>query len=53
MKVQLDVNKLSLNTDKTIFIIVKSPQHPSLNMSIKNGNLPVKKLVILNFLVFF
>ena len=42
VKLWLDVNKLSLNIDKTNFIIFKSPHLPSSDtISIKIGNLPI------------
>ena len=51
VKMWLDVNKLSLNIDKTNFIIFKSPQHPSPEtVSINIGNLPVKKTSYVKFL---
>ena len=43
VKLWLDVNKLSLNIDKTNFIIFKSPHLPSDAVSIKIGNLPIKQ----------
>ena len=47
----LDVNKLSLNIDKTNFIIFKSPQHFSSDIiNSKIGNLPVKKTCYVKFL---
>ena len=40
----LDVNKLSLNINKTNFVIFKSPQHSSPeSVSIKIGSRPVKQ----------
>ena len=46
-----DVNKLSLNIDKTNFIIFKSPQHSSLGtVNIKIGNQPVKQSRYVKFL---
>ena len=43
MKMWLDVNKLSLNIDKTNFIIFKSPcQFLPDMVSIKIGNFPIK-----------
>ena len=51
VKIWLDVNKLSLNIDKTNFIIFKSPQHFSSDIiNIKIGNLPVKKTGYVKFL---
>ena len=51
VKMWLDVNKLSLNIDKTNFIIFKSPQHSSPEtVSIKFGNLPVKQTCYVKFL---
>ena len=51
VKIWLDVNKLSLNIDKTNFIIFKSPQHFSSDIiKIKIGNLPVKKTGYVKFL---
>ena len=51
VKMWLDVNKLSLNIDKTNFIIFKSPQHPSLqSVNIKFGNLPIKQTCYVKFL---
>ena len=50
-KIWLDVNKLSLNIDKTNFIIFKSPQHSSSQIiNIKIGNLPIKKTCYVKFL---
>ena len=51
VKLWLDVNKLSLNIDKTNFIIFKSPQRsfPE-TVNIKIGNLPVKKTCYVKFL---
>ncbi len=47
----LDVNKLSLNIDKTNFIIFKSPQHSSPEtVNIKIGNLPIKQTCYVKFL---
>ena len=47
----LDVNKLSLNIDKTNFIIFKSPQHfSSDSINTKIGNLSVKKTCYVKFL---
>ena len=52
MKMWLDVNKLSLNIDKTNFIIIKSPQHFIAEaVSIKIGNLPIRKTSYVKFLV--
>ena len=51
VKQWLDVNKLSLNSDKTNFIIFKSPQHSSLGTAnIKIGNQPVKQSRYVKFL---
>ena len=51
VKMWLDVNKLSLNIDKTNFIIFKSPQHPLAEaVSIKIGNLPIRKTCCVKFL---
>ena len=51
VKQWLDVNKLSLNIDKTNFIIFKSPQHSSLGtVNIKIGNQPVKNSRYVKFL---
>ena len=51
VKQWLDVNKLSLNIDKTNFIIFKSPQHSSLGtVNIKIGNQPVKQSRYVKFL---
>ena len=51
VKEWLDVNKLSLNIDKTNFIIFKSPQHSSLEtVNIKIGNQPVKQSRYVKFL---
>ena len=50
VKMWLDVNKLSLNIDKTNFIIFKSPQHPLAEpVSIKIGNLPIRKTCYVKF----
>ena len=47
----LDVNKLSLNIDKTNFIIFKSPQHSFTEVvNIRIGNLHVKKTCYIKFL---
>ena len=51
VKMWLDVNKLSLNIDKTNFIIFKSPQHSITEaVSIKIGNLPIRKTSYVKFL---
>ena len=51
VKMWLDVNKLSLNIDKTNFIIFKSPQHPSLqSVNIKFGKLPINQTCYVKFL---
>ena len=51
MKMWLDVNKLSLDIDKTNFIIFKSPQHPSLqSVNIKFGKLPINQTCYVKFL---
>ena len=51
VKMWLDVNKSSLNIDKTNFIILKSPQHSSPeNVSIKIGKLPIKQSCYAKFL---
>ena len=51
MKMWLDVNKVSLNIDKTNFIIFKSPQHSSPeNVSIKIGKPPIKQTCYVKFL---
>ena len=51
MKIWLDVNKLSLNIDKTNFIMFKSPQHTSPeSVNIKIGNLPIKQNCYVKFL---
>ena len=51
VKMWLDVNKLSLNIDKTNFIIFKSPQHfSSDSINIKIGNFPVKQTCYDKFL---
>ena len=51
LKVWLDTNKLSLNIDKTNFIIFKSPQRSSSDIvNIKIGNLPVKRTYYVKFL---
>ena len=50
-KIWLDVNKLSLNIDKTNHIIFKSPQHSSSEtVSIRIGSLPVKRTSYIEFL---
>ena len=49
MKIWLDVNKLSLNIDKTNFIM--SPRHTSLqSVNIELGKLPIKKTCYMKFL---
>ena len=51
VKVWLDVNKLSLNIDKTNFIIFKSTHNPcSQIINIKIGNIPIKKACYVKFL---
>ena len=51
VKIWLNVNKLSLNIDKTNFIIFKSPQHSAPEtVSIKIGNLPIKQTCYVKFL---
>ena len=51
VKEWLDVNTLSLNIDKTNFIIFKSPQHSSLEtVNSKIGNQPVKQSRYVKFL---
>ena len=51
VKIWLDVNKMSLNVDKTNFIIFKSPRHPLTEaVSIKIGNLPIRKTFYVKFL---
>ena len=51
VKTWLDVNKSSLNIDKTNCIIFKSPQHSSSEtVNIKIGNLPVKRISYVQFL---
>ena len=51
VKQWLDVNKLSLNIDKTNFKIFKSTQHSSLGtVNIKIGNQPVKQSRYVKFL---
>ena len=51
VKMWLDVNKLSLNIDKTNFIIFKSPQHSSPEtICIKIGKFPIKQTYYVNFL---
>ena len=51
VKIWLDVNKLSLNIDKTNFIIFKSPQNSAPEtVSIKIGNLPIKQTCYVKFL---
>ena len=50
-KMWLDVNKLALNIDKTKFVIFKSSQHSSpVTVSIKIGNLPIRKACYIKFL---
>ena len=51
VKKWLDVNKLSLNIDKTNFIMFKSPQHtcPE-SVNIKIGKLPIKQNCYVKFL---
>ena len=51
VKIWLDVNKLSLNIDKTNFIIFKSPRHFSPDkVSIKIGNFPINQTCYVKFL---
>ena len=51
VKLWLDVNKLSLNIDKTNFIIFNSPHHPSSDtVNIKIGNYPIKQSRYVKFL---
>ena len=51
MKTWLDVNKLSLNIDKTNFIIFRSPQHSfSEIVCIKFGKFPIKQTSYVKFL---
>ena len=51
MKIWLHVNKLSLNIDKTNFIMFKSPQHTSPeSLNIKIGKLPIKQSCYVKFL---
>ena len=51
VKIWLDANKLALNSNKTSFIIFKSPQKSSSDtVSIKIGNLPVKQTKYIKFL---
>ena len=51
VKVWFDVNKLSLNIDKTNYIIFKSPQHSSSeSVSIKIGCFTVKRTSYVKFL---
>ena len=51
VKMWLEVNKLSLNIDKTNFIIFKSPQHSSSEtVSIKIGKFPIKQTRYVKFL---
>ena len=50
-KMWLDVNRLSLNIDKTNFIIFQSPQHSITEVvSITIGNIPIKKTCYVKFL---
>ena len=42
----LDVNKLSLNIDKTNFIIFKPPKHSTESISVKIGNLTIKQTYV-------
>ena len=51
MKMRLEVNKLSLNIDKTNFIILKSPQRslPE-TVSIKTGKFPIMRNCYVKFL---
>ena len=51
VKMWLDVNKLSLNIEKTNFIIFKSPQHSfTESVSIKIGKFPIKRTCYVKFL---
>ena len=51
MKIWLEVNKFSLNIDKTNFIIFKSPQHSSPEtVCIKIGKFPIKQTCYVRFL---
>ena len=51
VKQRLDVNKLSLNINKTNFIVFKPPQHlPSETVNIKIGNHHVKQTCYIKFL---
>ena len=51
VKIWLDANKLALNSNKTSFIIFKSPQNSSSDtVSIKSGNRPVKRTKYIQFL---
>ena len=51
VKMWLDMKKLSLDIDKTNFIILKSPEHPLAEaVSIKFGNLPIRKTCYVKFL---
>ena len=51
VKLLLEVNKLSLNIDKTNFIIFKSPQHSSPGTTnIKIGKFPIKQTCYVKFL---
>ena len=53
VKKWLDVNTLSLNIDKTNFIVFKSHQHFSPEtIGIKTGNHPVKQTCYVKFLGF-
>ena len=53
MKMWLEVNELSLNIDKTNFIIFKFPQHtPLQSVNIKFGKLPIKQTCYVKFLAF-
>ena len=46
-----DVNELSLNIDKTKYVIFKSPQHyHTYTTNIKIGNFPLKNTCYVNFL---
>ena len=47
----LNVNKLSLNIDKTNYVVFRSPQNsPSKAVNINIGNVPVKKTSYIKFL---
>ena len=51
MKIWLVFIKLSLNVDKTNFIIFQSPQHSITEaVNIKSGNLPIRKVCYIKFL---